>query len=789
VRARAPRAPMRTLRRWGGPEHLRGSCMNKAITDGLVLTPPAFDLGLGVWSSENGTAGSATYLGAANAALVTADQDFGNCLELVKTATTQKLRYMGQTPILPGCYLRVTARVKVMSGNLPSVRIAAYAMGVGDAHVAGLTEVGSTVALTAYGKVATVQAIIGTGARGGVDMPWGTAPIYGHFGLDLTGSNNGVVRIDDIEIEDITSAFLRDLMDWVDVRDFGAVGDGLADDRAAFVAADAAAAGRELLVPAGVYRIGSNLSINTPARFVGTLTMAADVRLLLLKNYDFPTYADAFGDEHLGFKKALQALFYFNDHNILDLKGRRVEVSEPIQINELAPGLTTFSSRRVIANGQMNAIDGPAWAPSVVSSIATYDVAQPTTLVAVANIANIAVGSHVTGTGIGREVYVRAVNVGAGTLTLSQPMYGGSGTRTLTFTRYKYMLDFSGMDRLDRFSICEVEFLCNGVASFAMLAPSGETFHLRDLSVIRPRDRGVTSIGRGCQGMMIDRCQFLSNEMEARAQDRTTVALNINGNDVKVRDSRFVRFAHFMIAHGTGHLIVGNHWFQGDNEENGVRFGGLVLTRPNVQTAVTGNYIDNSVIEWTNEYEVNPDYADQYSFGGLTISGNTFVSIDVAPWFRWISVKPYGAGHFIQGLNVSGNVFRAVSGNVDRIEQVDTTFADLDYGRMRNIVMEGNIFNGVVQYVSNPMTLDFTQSSAQTTWTLNPGAALPFGGWARNVESVVTQGMIATAANGRVSEMPYVLTEQGTDKKSVSLNWSQAAKGRVQVKLRMDLLA
>lgn len=763
--------------------------MNKAITDGLVLMPPAFDLGLGVWSSENGTAGSATYQGAANAALVTADQDFGNCLELVKTASTQKLRYMGQTPILPGCYLRVTARVKAMSGNLPSVRIAAYAMGAGDVHATGLTEVGSTVALTAYGKVATVQAIIGTGARGGVDMPWGTAPLYGHFGLDLTGANNGVVRIDDIEVEDITSAFLRDLMDWVDVRDFGAKGDGVADDRAAFVAADAAAAGREMLVPAGVYRIGSNLSVNTPVRFVGTVTMDASVRLLLLKNYDFPTYADAFGDEHLGFKKALQALFYFNDHNILDLKGRRVEVTEPILISDVAPGLANFSSRRVVANGQLNAIDGPAWAPTVVTSLATYDVAQPTTLTAVANIANIPVGSRISGTGIGREVYVRAVNIGAGTLTLSQPFYGGSGTRTLTFTRYKYLLDFSGMDKLDRFSISEVEFLCNGVASLLLLPAAGETFHLRDCSVIRPRDRGITSIGRGCQGMMIDRCQFLSNEMNLRAQDRTTIAINVNANDVKVRDSRFVRFAHFMVAYGTGHLIVGNHWFQGDNEDNGVRFGGLVLTRPNVQTAVTGNYIDNSVIEWTNEYEVNPDYENQYSFGGLTISGNTFVSIDVAPWFRWISVKPYGAGHFIHGLNVSGNVFRAVSGDVDRVEQVDTTFADLNYSRMRNIVMEGNIFNGVVQYVSNPMTVDHTQATAATTWTLSPGAALPFGGWARNVESVVTQGMVTNAANARVSELPYVVTEQGGDKKSITLNWSQAAKGRVQVKLRMDVLA
>ncbi len=101
--------------------------MNKAITDGLVLMPPPFSAGLALWSSENGTPGSATYQGAANAAFVPADQDFGGCLELTKTQATQRVRHMGQTPLVPGMYLRVTARVKAISGNLPSVRIAAWA--------------------------------------------------------------------------------------------------------------------------------------------------------------------------------------------------------------------------------------------------------------------------------------------------------------------------------------------------------------------------------------------------------------------------------------------------------------------------------------------------------------------------------------------------------------------------------------------------------------------------------------------------------------------------------------
>jgi hypothetical protein len=163
--------------------------MNKAITEGLVLMPPVFANGLGVWSSENGTPGSATYNGAGNAAFVPADADFGSALEIVKQSTTTKLRYMGETPLQPGMYLQITARVKCLSGNLPSVRIAGWAGNASLNHVSGVTETGPEVALTTYGEVVEISAIVGTGARGGVDMAWGLDAVYGHFGIDLTGSN------------------------------------------------------------------------------------------------------------------------------------------------------------------------------------------------------------------------------------------------------------------------------------------------------------------------------------------------------------------------------------------------------------------------------------------------------------------------------------------------------------------------------------------------------------------------------------------------------------------------
>ena len=461
-------------------------------------------------------------------------------------------------------------------------------------------------------------------------------------------------------------------------------------------------------------------------------------------------------------------------------------MTAPIDMQAAVSNKTSFSTRRVIRNGQFNVVAGPAWAPTVVTSQAGYSTAMPTTLSGVVNVANIPVGALVQGAGVGREIYVTAKNVGAGTVTLSQPLYGAPGTQVYAFTRFKYIIDFSGFSQLDKMNLDDIEFQCNGIASGIMLAPSGLIFQIRDCFISQPKDRGITSIGTGCQGMLVDRCQFLSNEGQVRAQDRTSIAFNTNGNDVKIRENRATQFRHFAVLGGSGNLIIGNHWFQGDSETQGLRLAGIVLAQTNVRTTVVGNYIDNSSIGWTNEYEAAPDFLNQFSFGGLTVTGNHFMAIDVAPSFKWLLIKPYGAGHFVQGLNVSGNVFRCTNGSVDRVEGVDTSFAPLDNGRMRNVVFQGNGFNGVTQPSENPTLFEVNQATAAATWTALPGAVLPFGGWARNVESVVAEGMITGPANERRSDMPYVDVEQGASKNEIRLNWLAASKGLVKLKVRMD---
>jgi hypothetical protein len=206
-----------------------------------------------------------------------------------------------------------------------------------------------------------------------------------------------------------------------------------------------------------------------------------------------------------------------------------------------------------------------------------------------------------------------------------------------------------------------------------------------------------------------------------------------------------------------------------------------------VQTTITGNYIDNASIEWTNEHSARPDFSgSQFSFGGLTITGNTCLCSNTAAWFTWLTVKPYGSGHFIHGLTVSGNVFKALYGNVDRIDRVDTSIADLDYNNMRNVQFEGNTFNGVNNYVSNPLLVQHEQNSTSRTWNLPVIEGLPFQAWAKSVQSVVAEGPITDGSNNRIDAAPWVQAEIGSTRRQIRLNWATPVKGKISVYARMD---
>ncbi len=761
--------------------------MNKVITEGVVLSPPAFGEGLDVWSSEDGLAGDPTYDGASNASLIAADADFGTCLELVKTQDVQKLRALFETPIEAGCYLRVRARVKAIAGALPSVRIGAWAGRSGGTHLLGVVEVGNSIQLTTYGEIVEVSAIVGSGARTGVDLPWGRDATFGHFGLDFTGNTGGVVRVEDIKIEDVSAAFQGDLLDVVDVRDYGAVGDGVTDDTAAFEAADAAANGRDLLVSEGQYFLARTVTLASSVSFQGTLIMPDTAILQITQNYKYSTYLEAFGNETLAFKKAFQALLNFTDHDALDLEGYSISLDEPIDLHAVVGNRNSFSSRRVLRNGQFQALNNANWTDDVVTSTANYSASDATKLTNVSNIASIAVGSLVEGFGVGTEIYVRAVDVGTNTITLSNPLWGANTSQSYTFTRFKYLLDFSGFTFISRFTFDNIDFNGKGFASAVMISPNGLIYHFKDCFFSNNKDRCITSIGRGCAGMLIDRCQFLSNEQPLDVADRKSIAFNANGNDIKCRDNRAVRYKHFGVIGGTGNIVTGNHFFQGDNAGDGERTAGLIFTAVNCKTTFNGNYVDNCFIEWTNEHDATPDFTAGFSFGSFTITGNIFFSSGSANWFRFIHIKPFGTGQFINGFTITDNLFKAISGpSLDRVDIVNTTHADLNHTRTRNLTVTGNTYHSVNERMENPAIVSVSRSSPNQSWANDVSEHLPFGGRTKTITAIVPEGQVLDAANRGVFEQPYASVGQGSNGTEFNVTWSKPVKGRVQVTVRSD---
>lgn len=127
-----------------------------------------------------------------------------------------------------------------------------------------------------------MTAIIAIAEKTGVDMVWDGAS-YGHLRIDLTGASGGLVRIDDTVFEDVTNYFARDMMSVVDVRNYGAKGDGTTDDAVAFEAADAAANGRTILVSERVFKLSQDVTLDSKVKFEGTIAQPDDKRFILQK--------------------------------------------------------------------------------------------------------------------------------------------------------------------------------------------------------------------------------------------------------------------------------------------------------------------------------------------------------------------------------------------------------------------------------------------------------------------------------------------------------------------------
>lgn len=155
-------------------------------------------------------------------------------------------------------------------------------------------------------------------------------------------------------------------------------------------------------------------------------------------------------------------------------------------------------------------------------------------------------------------------------------------------------------------------------------------------------------------------------------------------------------------------------------------------------------------------------------------------------WFRWIKIRPVDAGHFINGFNLSGNVFKVLGSPIDRVEEVDTTFSVLDETKTQEFTMVNNSFTNVNFPAANPIKALVSSMSASAQWTGDFTNKLPFGLWAMNVTSVCSKGPILTSSSATHYNVPYAESEQGVKQDQVHLNWAVPVRGDVICTVHAD---
>jgi len=69
---------------------------------------------------------------------------------------------------------------------------------------------------------------------------------------------------------------------------------------------------------------------------------------------------------------------------------------------------------------------------------------------------------------------------------------------------------------------------------------------------------------------------------------------------------------------------------------------------------------------------------------------------------------------------------------------------------------------------------------------LDPSGYLPFGGWARVVESVVFRNALTDASDNAVFTTPYATVNYGAGSDQILLSFEEAVKGTVNLVTRMD---
>lgn len=393
--------------------------------------------------------------------------------------------------------------------------------------------------------------------------------------------------------------------DIVNVKDFGAIGDGIANDTAAIQAAltYAAANNKVVLIPGGIFSINAVIQANVRVIFEGVLKCGYDsnvagihLRAQPFKITDyFMQYCNGVyasvnaqggsgGDLNMG-RAALQAAV--NDwlrnktYFTLDLEGRRVVLNNTINIDadlvQSIPG--DFEQRRFFSNGKLTAH----------SSMAGL---------------NKAMLELISTSGTFRSEYIGFSNIaleGAG---------HASGLRCLN--------QFYGIN----FNNC----YSRNPENFALYFQA--------------------PVGQSGADVQISNCHFVGN-----AASRTMLGIVYNGNDMHMSNTVVAYHEINLSSTGGNQSIVSNCHFYGTPDNGASR------RMPNIKlsdarwTTINGCYIDGGPIQM---------YNTSATIGYITVVGCFFV-VDRPAGYNFVEIETTNPACVAQKIQISLNKFYQIN--------------------------------------------------------------------------------------------------------------------------------
>lgn len=389
-----------------------------------------------------------------------------------------------------------------------------------------------------------------------------------------------------------------------------------------------------------------------------------------------------------GWKQALRDLFNLAYYS-LDLEGRKIIIDEPA-VMDVVTGLTSKAVWKRITNGELSISANFLTNYPVTSAVLSVTHTANSAVATMASTAGLRKGMYLIGAKLPRATFILSVDSPTQITMTKKAM--SSGVANVTRYDNNYIFDFRNFTRLTRFTFENLHINCQSNGSAYMSSMDEDIVEFKNCRFVNPETFAICQYNAG-GGMVVDGCDFIASDSDTPPASRTRIACVMNG-DCRINNNRTAYFRHAFVIDGGATQFLCNHPFAGTTDATD-HLPNVIYQRSG-NHVITGNYIDNGWIEFTNEEFAGVAAAE---VGGGIISGNRFVTRALAATEAFIVIAPYRANSVLAHMTIVGNGFKPLTSGgsvpLTAATKIDTTNGTIDATTVVDVFMSNNTFEQV----------------------------------------------------------------------------------------------